>query len=137
LKGNNIYNISYEDICSDLTFYFNIVRRLLTIILNCTTSKTGVILFNPATFYWCVCVLCINRGKLVVICTRVLGNNIYNISYEDICSDLTFYFNIVRRLLTIILNCTTWFPHLHVFFTNKLHIVQVTSVVQIVGCSLV
>jgi hypothetical protein len=48
------------------------------------------------------------------------------------CSDLTFYFNTVRRPLTTILNCTTWLPHLHVFFTNKLHIVQVPSVVQIV-----
>ena len=48
------------------------------------------------------------------------------------CSDLTFYFNIVRRSLTIILNCTTLLPHLHVFFTNKLHIVQVPSVIQIV-----
>ena len=48
------------------------------------------------------------------------------------CSDLTFYFNIVRRPLTIILHCTTRLPHLHVFFTNKLHIVQVPSVVQIV-----
>jgi hypothetical protein len=40
--------------------------------------------------------------------------------------------NYVNHIRIIILNCTTWLPHLHVFFTNKLHIVQVPSVVQIV-----
>ena len=45
--------------------------------------------------------------------------------------ELTFHLNIVIRPLIIILNCTTLLPHPHVFFTNKLHIVQVPSVVPI------
>jgi hypothetical protein len=48
---------------------------------------------------------------------------------ESICNFVqTFGLSHLKRVLS----CSTWLPHLHVFFTNKLHMVQVPSVVQIV-----